>query len=235
MSFCVNAAPFNETENISTIEKKRIQKNKTIKRTQNKKDGSKDNIISELMAKIHNTSDKNEDSDSEDDDFQQLLPPPEITQSKKIQSKLQNPSPPPPSLSSNQSFDNSKIMDFYPQDLEQNKNSSYPSSASSSDDLYTPSENDKPVTTKEQYQNLPNLENSQYYKRLVPYYNNMSSNGTQSNENLLEKINYIIQLLEDQQDEKTGHVTEELILYTFLGVFIIFIVDSFARAGKYTR
>jgi hypothetical protein len=26
-----------------------------------------------------------------------------------------------------------------------------------------------------------------------------------------------------------------LVLYCFLGVFIIFIVDSFARAGKYVR
>jgi hypothetical protein len=52
---------------------------------------------------------------------------------------------------------------------------------------------------------------------------------------LLEKLDHIISLLEDQQDEKTGHVTEELVLYCFLGVFIIFIVDSFARAGKYVR
>ena len=41
--------------------------------------------------------------------------------------------------------------------------------------------------------------------------------------------------LEGQQDEKTENVTEELVLYMFLGVFVIFVVDSFARAGKYTR
>jgi hypothetical protein len=52
---------------------------------------------------------------------------------------------------------------------------------------------------------------------------------------LLEKINYMIQLLEEQQHEKTNNITEEFILYTFLGVFIIFVVDSFSRAGKYTR
>ena len=52
---------------------------------------------------------------------------------------------------------------------------------------------------------------------------------------LLEKLDHIISLLETQHDEKTGHVTEELVLYCFLGVFIIFIVDSFARAGKYVR
>ena len=45
----------------------------------------------------------------------------------------------------------------------------------------------------------------------------------------------MINLLEEQKDEKTGHVTEEIILYSFLGVFIIFIIDSFARAGKYVR
>ncbi len=65
-----------------------------------------------------------------------------------------------------------------------------------------------------------------------------SSNETGAGENkdvLLQKLDHIISLLEDQQDAKTGHVTEELVLYCFLGVFIIFIVDSFARAGKYVR
>ena len=52
---------------------------------------------------------------------------------------------------------------------------------------------------------------------------------------LMKKLNYMITLLEQQQDEKTGHVTEEVILYSFLGIFIIFIVDSFARVGKYVR
>jgi hypothetical protein len=66
-----------------------------------------------------------------------------------------------------------------------------------------------------------------------------ASNGAAVNDAdkdiLLQKLDHIISLLEDQQDEKTGHVTEELVLYCFLGVFIIFIVDSFARAGKYVR
>ena len=42
-------------------------------------------------------------------------------------------------------------------------------------------------------------------------------------------------MLEEQKDVKNGNTTEELILYLFLGVFVIFVVDSFARAGKYTR
>jgi hypothetical protein len=52
---------------------------------------------------------------------------------------------------------------------------------------------------------------------------------------LLDKLNYMINLLEEQQDEKTNNVTEEVVLYSFLGIFIIFIVDSFARVGKYVR
>jgi len=55
------------------------------------------------------------------------------------------------------------------------------------------------------------------------------------NDILLQKLNYMINLLEEKQDEKTNNVTEEIILYSFLGIFIIFIVDSFARVGKYVR
>ena len=49
------------------------------------------------------------------------------------------------------------------------------------------------------------------------------------------KLDYMIQLLEQSQDEKTNNITEEVVLYSFLGIFIIFIVDSFVRVGKYIR
>jgi hypothetical protein len=62
-----------------------------------------------------------------------------------------------------------------------------------------------------------------------------SSDDIENKDAMMQKLDRIISLLEDQHDEKTGHVTEELVLYCFLGVFIIFIVDSFARAGKYVR
>jgi hypothetical protein len=93
-----------------------------------------------------------------------------------------------------------------------------------------------------------------YYKRFMPNYEKLYKNSpanmpyysqvqqqpqqyAMSGENglLLEKLNYMIHLLEEQQDEKTGNVTEEVILYCFLGIFIIFIVDSFVRVGKYVR
>ena len=59
--------------------------------------------------------------------------------------------------------------------------------------------------------------------------------STFANDKVMEKINYMIHLLEESQSEKTNNVTEEFILYTFLGMFIIFVVDSFARSGKYIR
>ena len=45
----------------------------------------------------------------------------------------------------------------------------------------------------------------------------------------------MIHILEENKDQKTQNVTEELVLYMFLGVFVIFVVDSFARSGKYVR
>jgi len=94
----------------------------------------------------------------------------------------------------------------------------------------------------------------EYYRKLVPNYHNSNANKSENNKNyytsssvsnnstdtnsnhvLIEKLNYMINLLEEQQDQKTGSVTEEVVLYSFLGVFIIFVVDSFARVGKYVR
>ena len=52
---------------------------------------------------------------------------------------------------------------------------------------------------------------------------------------LAEKISYMIKLLEDQKHEKTEGVFEDVILYSFLGIFMIFLVESFTKAGKYVR
>jgi hypothetical protein len=86
------------------------------------------------------------------------------------------------------------------------------------------------------YSQQKNLVNRPYYPYREPnnsYPNNIDEYPSQ--DILLKKLNYMISLLEDQQDEKTSNVTEEVILYSFLGIFIIFIADTFVRAGKYTR
>ncbi len=65
---------------------------------------------------------------------------------------------------------------------------------------------------------------------------NMNENSNSSNSNSLEeKVNYLIELLEKQNEKKTDYVTEEIVLYLFLGIFIIYTVDSFTRINKYTR
>jgi hypothetical protein len=74
--------------------------------------------------------------------------------------------------------------------------------------------------------------------KLKPYYSKMGlSNGpvSGSQDKLIERINYMIHLLENQEYEKTANVTEEFILYSFLGIFVIFVLDSFSRTAKYTR
>lgn len=70
-----------------------------------------------------------------------------------------------------------------------------------------------------------------------PYYASMgiSSSAPAGDNSVIQKLNYITHILEDIQMEKTSNITEELILYSFLGVFVIFVVDSFAKAGKYYR
>ena len=56
-----------------------------------------------------------------------------------------------------------------------------------------------------------------------------------NNNELVQKLDYIVHLLEEQHNEKTNHISEELILYLFLGIFILFVLDSFAKASKYIR
>ena len=100
---------------------------------------------------------------------------------------------------------------------------------------------------------LYNLENSNILGNLNSAKNNLASYNESYNYNtsnnqsqiespvnfdnnkLLKKLDYIIHLLEEQHNEKTNHITEELILYLFLGLFILFVLDSFARASKYHR
>lgn len=109
----------------------------------------------------------------------------------------------------------------------------------------------------QEYQNvfMNDAQVREYYRKLIPNYNHSNYNKSENNKNyysessnnyinntqndsnqvLIEKLNYMINLLEEQQDQKTGSVTEEVVLYSFLGVFIIFIVDSFTKVGKYVR
>jgi len=121
-------------------------------------------------------------------------------------------------------------------------------------DVPQPTDNDNLKLQELQSAYMNDAQVRDYYRKLVPNYQatksennkNYSTSYSNSNSNslghnnegnqvLIEKLNYMINLLEEQQDQKTGSVTEEVVLYSFLGVFIIFIVDSFTKVGKYTR
>ena len=94
------------------------------------------------------------------------------------------------------------------------------------------------AVTQENFAQLGEVTKDDYYKQYVPYYSQLQGSPAEVHTNkdaLMTKLNYMIHLLEEQQDEKTDNVTEELVLYLFLGVFVIFVVDSFARVGKYKR
>lgn len=71
----------------------------------------------------------------------------------------------------------------------------------------------------------------------ISYYTDLTNSQeiTAPKEDLMKKLNYVVHMLEEQQDQKTGSITEEMVLYMFLGVFVIFVVDSFSKTGKYHR
>ena len=85
----------------------------------------------------------------------------------------------------------------------------------------------------------------QYYRNLMGNYPNnttainsiapMASQQSNIQEPVITKLNYLIDLMEEQKSEKTDSVVEDVVLYSFLGVFVIFIVDSFVQVGKYVR
>jgi len=78
----------------------------------------------------------------------------------------------------------------------------------------------------------------QYYNQVIPQVRQLQATHPQlsgTGNELLEKLNYMIHLLEEQHDEKVNNITEEIVLYSFLGVFVIFIIDSFVKVGKYIR
>jgi len=101
-------------------------------------------------------------------------------------------------------------------------------------------EDDEPLT-KEGFSEIKGGYSQQYYDQFIPYATSASdssmpsSNGNFNNSEIMTKLNYLINLIEEGHDEKKNSVTEELVLYCFLGVFVIFIVDSFTKAGKYVR
>lgn len=222
----LNPAPFNnDEESIDINYKKNIQKAKRNNRTIKKRRNIKNMKVTNFLQSLNNNNMDDSDSDSDENELSFMqnqnqykqLPKSEIINKRnmKIPSSMKNIKYNP-----NIFDDNSKNLNtLEKKKMERNK-----------------LENEDNDISTQQYNNMNNT-SQEFFDNYLPYLQNVSNpqeiHG--SKDMLLEKLNYMIHLLEEQQEEKTGHVTEELILYCFLGVFVIFVVDSFAKVGKYVR
>ena len=106
----------------------------------------------------------------------------------------------------------------------------------------TPPEPEVEEDEMEDYENLDSSYSQQYYSKFLPGTVEAMQGGmlpdagnVNLNENLTEKLNYMIHLLEESQEQKTEHVIEEMLLYVGLGVFVIYVMDSFVKIGKYQK
>jgi len=98
--------------------------------------------------------------------------------------------------------------------------------------------NDQPITSQNAYATLDSTVGTDYYRQYINNYNNRYQSSTplgNQNSELLKKLDNILYLLEEQREQQTHLITEELILYIFLGIFVIYVLDSFVKAGKYVR
>jgi hypothetical protein len=60
-----------------------------------------------------------------------------------------------------------------------------------------------------------------------------TTNNTNTNQILLEKMNYMIYLLEEDRNIKTKYITDEFMMYMFIGIFFIIVIDFFFNRPKW--
>ena len=227
------AAPFDENLNNINVEtdnlisKKRQQTHNKTQKIYPKENFTSKNFnsqkVNSVLEQIHNKT--SEDDDEDDNLHFNPPPPPESVGVEKTKSteNMEN-------MLNNNNLNMYKFMGKSPQpnynenNLDLNNYQSNYLDSKSVDEYY------KKVLPE--FSSQKNQVNRQYYNSFV---DNQTNTNIGHNDVLLQKLNYMINLLEEQQDEKTSNVTEEVVLYTFLGIFIIFVVDSFARVGKYIR
>jgi hypothetical protein len=237
MSLAMYAAPFDNDINIvnkddSLIGRKRA--NRTMKRMPSPKENNYSEKVNSVLQTIHNLP-------PDDEPLADFNPPPPPQSAGVEQTKMKENSQP------------NSGMNFFDGQPSQNSKPQFLNDSENGNQLYSGELEKDQNGNLENYQRfMPNY--GEMYKKPstntnMPYsgssimaggFNSsmMYGSGNSSddkNDLLMEKLNYMIKLLEEQQDERTGNVTEEVILYSFLGIFIIFIVDSFARVGKYVR
>ena len=229
MSLAMSAAPYNDNENNnsnSAINNKRsTSHNRTQKRFPNQLiDTDK---INNVLQSIHNNSSEVSDDSSGLGDFNPPSPPISSGVQRTTDAKP-NPIQPTPDMASPQTLGRPPApAEEYPNErLDLNNFSTNYGSKITNEEYYKKFVPNYPTQQAENERI-----NRQYYNQYpAPAYGVAPDNNV-----LIEKINYMIHLLEENQDERVGSVTEEVILYSFLGIFIIFMADSFSRIGKYKR
>jgi len=236
MSLAMFAASIDDNSNITlpnnSDNSDNIINQKRHKRTQRKYpkiENFDTGKVNSVLQQIHNNTDDDEDDKGE---FKLLPPPESMGVSRTI----------PSAANSSNTQNQQKQESFAGMDFPLGNKYVGKAPAPNYDNGYNFDLND--------YSNYGDIKSvEEYYKRVLPGYQNQVNrpyyNLSQphpreeqeipSQDILLKKLNYMISLLEDKQDEKTNNVTEEVILYSFLGIFIIFIADTFVRAGKYVR
>jgi hypothetical protein len=233
MSLAMFAAPFddniegftNNSDNNIMNKKRRAQHTRTQKMLP--KENFNTNKVNSVLEEIHNNLDK------DDEDDKDVFNPPPKSESAGVQK----------TINQNKGKESMTSMDIL------SSNEPMFRTLGRAPQPNYDNNNNLDLNDYSNYGDSKSVE--EYYKKVIPgyvaqknlvnkpYYNNGSfmNNNMQdpSQDVLLQKLNYMITLLEDQQDEKTNNVTEEVVLYSFLGIFIIFIADSFVRSGKYVR
>lgn len=224
MSLAMFAAPFDDNNDLNSdnaINQKRRTHSKTYKKYP--KENFDNNKVNSVLEKIHS----NLDADDDDDDKVMFNPPPPAKSAGVERTK--------PLPQKEQMMNMTSNNDAMFRTLGRAPQPNYEGTDNLDLNDYGIYGDDK--------------SNEEYYKRVMPGYtqqknptnkpyyntNNYIQQETLSQDVLLQKLNYMITLLEDQQDERTNNVTEEVVLYSFLGIFIIFIADTFVKAGKYVR
>jgi len=255
MSLAMYAAPFDNNENNDQpppiYKKNSSHHNKTQKKYP--KESFNTNKVNSVLEKIHNDSNMDDGDDSLGDFHSNFTPPSmpvSTVQKPPVTENMQNPNPNPNPNAQIQEILGKVPKPFYnaEENLDLNNFQSNYGNQKTAEDYYKKyiphyNSNVNQTLQKAPYHHTPGYyENAnangfqtQAYLNMSNSYSGSSNSSSPSQEALMQKLNYMIHLLEEQQDEKTNHVTEEVILYSFLGIFIIFIVDSFARVGKYVR
>lgn len=102
--------------------------------------------------------------------------------------------------------------------------------------LYDEEDNEDNDDSVNSHKEINNMYAESYYNQFMPEQPPTHKAPKRlDSDDINTKLGYLIELLEQEKKEKTEHMTEEIILYGFLGVFVIYVVDSFVRIGKYTR